>query len=80
MSRKALNTRLKMLYRISPSNASTICQHVLSEQTERNIKTSTAESKIKSLLWLSKFLNDKPLAKMTKHDILSYSTALASQH
>jgi hypothetical protein len=34
MSRKALNTRLKALYRISPSNASTICEHILSEQTE----------------------------------------------
>jgi hypothetical protein len=52
MSRKALNTRLKMLYRISPSNASTICEHILSEQTERNIKTSTAENKVKALLWL----------------------------
>jgi hypothetical protein len=41
MSRKALNTRLKMLYRINPSNASTICEHILSEQTELNIKTST---------------------------------------
>jgi hypothetical protein len=48
MSRKALNTRLKMLYRISPSNASTICEHILSEQTERNIKTSTAENKVKA--------------------------------
>jgi hypothetical protein len=46
MSRKALNTRLKMLYRISPSNASTICEHILSEQTECNIKTSTAENKV----------------------------------
>jgi hypothetical protein len=50
MSRKALNTRLKMLYPISPSNACTICEHILSEQTELNIKTSTAENKVKALL------------------------------
>ena len=56
MSRKALNTRLKMFYRISPSNAATICEHILSEQTECNIKTSTAENKLKALLWLTRFL------------------------
>jgi hypothetical protein len=57
MSRKALNTRLKMLYRISPSNAATICEQILSEQTEPNIKIylSTAENKVKALLWLARF-------------------------
>ncbi|MDQ4101463.1 MAG: hypothetical protein M3115_04675 [Thermoproteota archaeon] len=63
MSRKAINTRLKMLYRISPSNTSTICEHILSEQTERNIKTSTAENKVKALLWLTRFLNSSLLNK-----------------
>lgn len=36
-----------MLYQISPSNASTICEHTLSEQTERNIKASAAYEIIK---------------------------------
>src|SRR5215212_2182869 len=71
MSRKELNTRLKMLYQISPSNASTICEHILSEQTERNIKTSTAENKVKALLWLVRFLKLKPYEQMTKQDVLS---------
>jgi hypothetical protein len=43
----------------SSRSTATICDHILAEQTKHNIKTSTAESKIKSLLWLSKFLNDK---------------------
>jgi integrase len=72
MSRNALNTRLKMLYRISPSNASTICEHILSEQTECDIKTSTAENKVKAFLWLIRFLKLKPFEQMTKQDILSY--------
>jgi integrase/predicted nucleic acid-binding Zn ribbon protein len=76
MSRKAINTRLKMLYRISPSNASIICEHILSEQTERNIKTSTAENKVKALLWLTRFLKLKPFEQMTKQDILSYLDSL----
>jgi integrase len=76
MSRKALNTRLKMLCRISPSNASTICEHILSEQTERNIKISTAENKVKALLWLTRFLKQKLFEQMTKQDILSYLNSL----
>jgi integrase len=76
MSRKALNTRLKMLYRISPSNAATICEHILSEQTECNIKTSTAENKVKALLWLTRFLKLKAFEQMTKQDILSYLNSL----
>jgi hypothetical protein len=56
-SRKGINSRVKALAKKGGRNASTICDHILSEQTELNIKTSTAESKVKSLLRLSKFLN-----------------------
>ncbi len=76
-SRKGINSRLKALARKSNSrNTSTICDHILAEQTELNIKTSTAESKVKSLLWLSRFLNDKPFEVMTEQDILSYLNSL----
>ena len=74
-SRPAINARLKALTRRSP-NAATICDHILAEQTERNIKTSTAEGKIKVLIWLSKNLNDKPFEQMTKQDILGYLNSL----
>jgi hypothetical protein len=76
-SRKGINSRLKALARKSTRNAATICDHILAEQTEHNIKASTAESKVKSLLWLSKYLNnDKTFEEMTKHDILSYLNSL----
>ncbi len=75
-SRKWTNLRLKALARKSSRNAATISDHILAEQTELNIKTSTAESKVKSLLWLSKYLNDKPFEEMTKQDILSYLHSL----
>jgi hypothetical protein len=48
----------------------------LSEQTERNIKISTAENKVKALLWLIRFLKLKPFEQMTNHDILSYLNSL----
>jgi hypothetical protein len=74
-SRKGINSRLKALARRS-INTATICDHILAEQTEQNIKTSTAESKVKSLLWISKYLNEKPFEEMTKQDILSYLNSL----
>jgi hypothetical protein len=36
-------------------NAATICDHIVAEQIEHNIKASTAESKVKARLWLSKY-------------------------
>ena len=75
-SRKWINLRLKALAKKSSKNAVTICDHILAEQTEHNIKTSTAESKVKSLLWLSKHLNDKRFEETTKQDILSYLNSL----
>jgi len=70
-----LNSRLKALARKSV-NAAAICDHILAEQTQHNIKASTAESKVKSLLWLSKYLNDKPFEQISKQDILSYLNSL----
>ncbi|HKO63782.1 MAG TPA: hypothetical protein VJU13_01145 [Candidatus Nitrosocosmicus sp.] len=54
-------------------NADTICKHILTEQTEFNIKNSTKEGKIKTLVWLSNFFEDKKRYQdMAKDDILSY--------
>jgi ATP-dependent Lon protease len=75
-SRKGINSRIKVLVRKSSTNAASTCDHILAEQTELNIKTSIAESKVKSMLWLSKFLNDKPFEEMPKQDILSYLNSL----
>jgi hypothetical protein len=78
-SRGGINSRLKALAKKTSKNAATICDHILAEQTELNIKTSTAESKVKSLLWLSKSLNDKPFQEMTKQDIIQQRRARLSK-
>jgi integrase len=76
MSRKAFNSRLKAVARISFQNASTIYDYILAEQTERNIKPSTAESKVKLLIWVSRYLEHKPFEEMTKKDILGYLNSI----
>jgi hypothetical protein len=54
-------------------NARTICNYIISEQTEINIKDSTKESKIKILVWLSNHFQDqKSFKDMTKYDILAF--------
>jgi hypothetical protein len=49
----------KVLYSLaqkSPTNAATICNYLMSEETEINIKQSTKEGKLKTLVWLSNYL------------------------
>jgi integrase len=58
-------------------NANTICDYIISEQTEINIKNSTKESRIKVLVWLSNFFEDKiSFHELTKQDILNYLNSL----
>ena len=54
-------------------NARTMCNYIIAEQTEINIKDSTKESKIKILVWLSNHFQDqKSFKDMTKYDILDF--------
>jgi hypothetical protein len=66
----------KALYRLakkSPINAVTICDYLISEEMELNIKQSTKEGKLKTLVWLSNYFQDKlTFRQMSKEDILSY--------
>ena len=48
-SRKAISSRLETLARKS-RNATTKCDHIFAEQTEHNVRASTAQSKVKSKL------------------------------
>jgi hypothetical protein len=57
LSRPYFNSALKKLARENPNNAQLICNYILTEQTEFNIKESTTEGKIKVLVWLSNFHN-----------------------
>ncbi len=76
MSRKAFNSRLKALAKISFQNTPIFCDHILAEQIEQNIKPSAAESKVKLLIWLSDYHSHKPFEQMTKQDILSYLNSI----
>ena len=54
-----------------------ICDYLIAEQTEINIKNSTKEGRIKVLVWVSNFFGDKISFKnMTKQDILRYLNSL----
>ena len=60
---------LKRLAAVNMENASVVCDYILAEQAEINIKESTKEGKIKMLIWLSNYLA-KSFRQMTKQDIL----------
>ena len=65
--------KLKKLARKNPDNANTICDYIIVEQTEFNIKDSTKNGKIKALVYLSNHLQDaKSFKQMTKQDILDH--------
>ena len=57
-------------------NATILCDYIIAEQCEFNIKESTKGGKIKCLVRLSKFLKGKSYHDMTKQDILEFLTSL----
>ena len=58
-------------------NAKILCDYIIAEQNEFNIKESTKEDKIKRLFQLSRFFNhDKSFFEMTKEDILDFLNTL----
>ena len=70
ISQNFLKNKLKNLARKNPGNANVICDYIIVEQTEFNIKDSTKKGKIKALVYLSGHLQDtKSFKKMTKQDI-----------
>jgi hypothetical protein len=76
LSKPYFRTLLVKLAASNARNAAIICEHILAEQTAYNAKPSTIEGKIKRLVWLSSFLQNKDFAKMTKKDILLYLNSL----
>jgi integrase len=68
---------LKELLKKNSDNANIICDYIIAEQTEINIKNSTKEGKIKIIVWLSNHFQDKKSYRnMIKHDILEYLNTL----
>ena len=50
---------LLKLAEVNPDNADVICDYIITEQTEINIKESTKEGKIKVMIWLSNRLGNR---------------------
>jgi integrase len=77
LSRPYFNKILKELVKKNLENAIIICDYITAEQIEINIQSSTKESKIKVLTWLSNhFQDEKSFRNMTKHDILNFLNKL----
>jgi hypothetical protein len=77
LSRNYYGSILQKLAKRNYNNADIICNYIIAEQTELNIKNSTKESRIKVLVWLSNFFNDElSFRKMTKQNILCYLDSL----
>jgi hypothetical protein len=75
------NKILKQLAGTNLENAIIICNYILTEQTEINIKNSTKEGKIKVLVWLSNYFNDRVSFKgLTKLNILEYLNSLRKSY
>jgi len=70
----------KMLVHVATTNlenANIICDYIIAEQNEINIKESTREGKIKVLLSISSYFhNGKSFTHMTKQDIMNYLNSL----
>jgi hypothetical protein len=66
----------KMLLNMPAVNANIICDYILAEITDNNIKDSTKEWKIKVLVYLSRSVQHKSFNEVTKEDILTYLNTL----
>lgn len=75
-SKPYFKNALKKHVKAYPENANTVCDYIIAEITEINIKASTKETKIKVLLWFSEFHQGKSFKSMTKQDILDYLNSL----
>lgn len=58
-SKPYFRSALLKLSAANPENGSIICDYILAEQTQMNIKESTKEGKIKVLIWLSNYFQNK---------------------
>jgi hypothetical protein len=67
---------LESMAQKAPWNVKVICENVIAEQNEINIKESTKEGKIKCLVRFSTCLNHKPFNTISKQHIIEYLTSL----
>ena len=58
-SKSFIKNLLRDLLNKKPENANIICDYIIAEQIEFNIKESTKIGKIKALVYLSRYCDDK---------------------
>ena len=76
-SKPYFNNILKNLVKNSTENTEIICNYIIAEISEINLKKSTKEGKIKILVWLSNhFENKLSFRKMRRQDILDFLSSL----
>ena len=81
LSKSYFRNILKKLWENNQENVDTICKHILTQQVEFNIKNSTKEGKIKILVWLSNFFDDrKRYQDMNKERDLSWIGTVLMLH
>ena len=64
LSKPYFNKILKELLKRNFDNARIMCDYIIAQQTEINIKDSTKEGKIKILVWLSMIFKTKNLIEI----------------
>jgi hypothetical protein len=64
------------IFHNSSQNAKSICDFIIAERNEINIKESTTEWHVKVLGQLQRFLDFKDFNAITKDDILNYLNSL----
>jgi hypothetical protein len=72
LSKPYFRNALVKLVKESSDNANIICDYIIAEINEINIKPLTREGKIKILIWLSNFHPGQSFRNMNKNDVLSY--------
>jgi site-specific recombinase XerD len=67
-----VNRLFKELASSNLSNAAALCEFLEQQQNEKNVKSSTVETYIKRLCWLSQFTKNKSWKVMTRDDVQGY--------
>ena len=70
------NSLFKNVFQKNKQNAKIICDFIISEIDNQNIKVSTKITHLKVLCWFSKYLNNKEFQSVKREDVTNYLTSL----
>jgi len=64
------------MFRKNKQNAKILCDFIMSEIDNQNIKVSTKLTHLKIICWLSKYLNNKEFQSVTRDEVADYLSSL----